>query len=275
MRVSIIIAAKEFRDGIRNRWIAAAILLLAGLTLAVAFLGSAPVGATNISSLAVTVASLASLSVYLVPLIALMLSFDAIVGEAERGTLLLLLAYPVSRWQLITGKFLGHFAILSVAIVIGYGATAMAVAMLTGTAAGDVTALIALVGSSILLGAVFLMLGYLLSALARERATATGLAIGTWLVMVLLYDLALIGILQADKSHVIGERIFAALLILNPADAFRVFNLTQFDSVSAVAGLGGLGVTSSLSPSLALGAMAAWAIAAGLLACICFGAQEQ
>ncbi len=274
MRVSIILAAKEFRDGIRNRWIAAAILLLASLTLAVAFLGSAPVGATNASSLAVTVASLASLSVYLVPLIALMLSFDAIVGEAERGTLLLLLSYPVSRWQLIAGKFLGHLSILTVAIVIGYGAAAVAVAMLTDTAASDITPLIALIGSAILLGAVFLMLGYLLSALARERATATGLAIGLWLVMVLLYDLALIGILQADKSHVIGERIFAALMILNPADAFRMFNLTQFDAVSAVAGLGGLGMTSFVSPSMALSAMAVWAIAAGLLACIRFGANE-
>ena len=42
-----------------------------------------------------TVVSLASLTVFLVPLIALLLAYDAIVGEAERGTLLLLLAYPV------------------------------------------------------------------------------------------------------------------------------------------------------------------------------------
>ncbi len=274
MRVSVILAVKEFRDGLRNRWIAAAVLLLAGLTLAVTFLGSAPVGTTSTTSLAVTVTSLSSLSVYLVPLIALMLSYDAIVGEAERGTLLLLLAYPVSRWQLIAGKFLGHLAILSVAIIIGYGAAAMAVAMLTDTAPGDLLALLALVGSSILLGAVFLMLGYLLSAFARERATAAGLAIALWLGMVLLYDLVLLGVLLADASHVIGERVFAGLLILNPADAFRVFNLTQFDSVSAVAGLAGPGMTSAASPTLALGAMAAWAIVAGLLAYIRFGASE-
>lgn len=275
MKVPFILAAKEFRDGIRNRWIAAAIFLLAGLTLAVALLGSAPVGTTNVSNLSVTVASLASLSVYLVPLIALMLSFDAIVGEAERGTLLLLLSYPVSRRQLIAGKFLGHLAILSVAIIIGYGGAAISVALLTGLKMGDLVALAALIGSSILLGSVFLMLGYLLSALARERATATGLAIGTWLVMVLLYDLALLGVLLADSSHVISERIFAVLLILNPADAFRVFNLAQFENVGAVAGLGGLGMTASVSPSLALGAMALWAIAAGIMACICFGAHEQ
>jgi len=275
MRTPIILAMKEFRDGIRNRWILAAILLLAGLTLAVSFLGSAPVGTTNASSLSVIVASLASLSVYLVPLIALMLSYDAIVGEAERGTLLLLLAYPVTRWQLIVGKFLGHLAILAVAIIIGYGAAAMAVVMFSDTGTRELLSLLALIGSSVLLGAVFLMLGYLLSALARERATAAGMAIGLWLAMVLLYDLALVGILMADTSHAIGEHLFAGLLLLNPADAFRVFNLTQFDSVGAIAGLGGLGMTSSVSPSLALSAMAVWAIAAGLLAYICFGAHEQ
>lgn len=274
MRIPLILAMKEFRDGMRNRWIAAAILLLTGLTLTVAFLGSAPVGSTGGTGLGITVASLSSLSVYLVPLIALMLSYDAIVGEAERGTLLLLLSYPVSRWQLIAGKFLGHLAILSLAIIIGYGAAALGVATFTGATASDYAALFALIGSSILLGAVFLMLGYLMSALAREHATAVGMAIGLWLAMVVLYDLVLLGILMMDDTHVIGEQIFSSLLILNPADAFRVFNLTQFDSVSIIAGLAGPGMTSAPSPYMALGAMAAWAVTAGLLVCLRFGRNE-
>ena len=50
-----------------------------------------------------------------------MLSFDALVGEFERGTMMLLLTYPVTRWQVIMGKFLGHVLILFVAILLGYG----------------------------------------------------------------------------------------------------------------------------------------------------------
>ena len=42
--------------------------------------------------LSVTVSSLTSLSVYLVPLVALLMSFDAVAGEVERGTLPLLLS---------------------------------------------------------------------------------------------------------------------------------------------------------------------------------------
>lgn len=273
MRVIATLALKEFRDGMRNRWVASAILLLAGLTLTVTFLGSAPVGTTGGSSLSIIVASLSSLSVYLVPLIALMLSYDAIVGEKEQGTLLLLLSYPVSRWQVILGKFSGHLAILSVAVLLGYGVAAGLPALADASAA-DHAALFALTGSSILLGAVFLMLGYLISAIAREHATAAGMAIALWLVMVVLYDLALLGFLLADSAHAISEQLLAGLMLLNPADAFRVFNLTQTGDVGSVAGMGGLGAASGLPSYAGLAAMAVWAAVAGLLAYLRFGAND-
>ena len=101
--------------------------------------------------------SLASLTIFLVPLIALLLSHDAIAGEAERGTLLLLLAYPVSRTAVILGKFAGQLAILAVATIIGYGVAAVAVGWNLGAASW--AAFAAMIGASILLGAVFLALG--------------------------------------------------------------------------------------------------------------------
>src|SRR3546814_18767082 len=85
-------------------------------------LGSTPTGTVGASPFGGVVVSLASLTIFLLPLLALLLSFDAVVGEAERGTLLLLLAYPVGRWQVVLGKFLGHASLLALATVIGYGA---------------------------------------------------------------------------------------------------------------------------------------------------------
>ena len=129
MRVLLEIARKEWRDGLRNRWVAAAVLLLAGLALLLALLGAAPAGSVKASALAVTLASLASLTVYLLPLIALMLAYDAVVGEAERGTLLLLLSYPVPRWAVILGKFVGHLGILALALLLGYGGPCLLIAL--------------------------------------------------------------------------------------------------------------------------------------------------
>lgn len=81
----LIIAAKEIHQAIRNRWVLAATLLLAGLALSLTFLGSAPTGNVGVRTLDVVVVSLSSLTIFLVPLIALLISHDAIVGEMERG----------------------------------------------------------------------------------------------------------------------------------------------------------------------------------------------
>ena len=98
------------------------------LILSLALLGSAPTGQVGVGELDVVIVSLTSLSIFLVPLIALLIAHDAIVGEAERGTLPLLLSYPVRRWQVIVGKFCGHVLILLFATIIGYGAAALALA---------------------------------------------------------------------------------------------------------------------------------------------------
>ncbi|MEN8108426.1 MAG: ABC transporter permease subunit [Pseudomonadota bacterium] len=236
-----VLAAKEIRDGLRNRWVAATILLLGSLALALSFLGSAPTGEIKAGVLEVSVVSLTSLSMYLLPLIALMLSFDALVGEFEHGTMLLLLTYPVARWQIVAGKFLGHTAILLVAIMVGYG-SALGVLILVGE--GDTTgwqAYAAMMASSLLLGCAFLAIGYLISSLARERAVATGAAVVIWLLLVVLYDLGLLSALMIDEGKYISEGLFSVLMLVNPADAYRLFNFTGFGEVGRLVGATGVG----------------------------------
>jgi Cu-processing system permease protein len=272
MRAAAIIAGKEIRDGLRNRWVLATTLLLGALALALAFLGSAPTGAVKVSPLAVTVVSLSSLTIFLLPLIALLLSYDAIVGEIERGTMALLLAYPVSRAAVILGKFIGHLVILAIATILGYGAAAAALGLAGGEAdAESWRAFAALVGSSILLGAVFVAIGYLVSVAARDRAAAGGVAIGIWLLFVLIYDMVLLGLLVADQGRMVTAGRLGWLLLLNPADAYRLLNLTGFANVSMIAGMAGLGAQSRLGPGLLVAALGCWtalplALAAALFA---------
>ncbi len=260
MKVLLVLAGKELRDGLRNRWVAAAILLLAALAASLAFLGSAPAGTVKASTLTVTVVSLSSLTVYLVPLIALMLSYDALVGEAEQGTLLLLLTYPVARWQVIAGKALGHGAILAIAILVGYGGVAAAITALDGVDAEGLVAFAVMMASSLALGLVFIGLGYLASALSRERATAAGLAVGLWLLLVVVYDLALVGLLVLDARQAIGGTLFSALMLLNPADAYRILNLTGSQAVGMAAGMVDLETAVRPATAATLAALAAWLV---------------
>ena len=252
------IANREFRDGLRNRWIAALILLLTTLSLSLYFLGSAPTGNIKASGLSVAVVSLASLSVYIIPLMALLLSFDALVGELERGTLLLLLTYPISRWQIVVGKFVGHMAILAFAILIGYGVTAVAIAFATGSSVDNWQAYLLMMLSSWMLGGIFIALGYLISAHTRARTTAVGIAVVVWLVAVLLYDLGLMALLLADKEQSINQNLFTWLMVTNPTDSYRILNLTGVDSVGQVAGMTDLGAKTNLGSTLLLSVMMAW-----------------
>src|SRR5690606_34254983 len=129
----LIIASKEIQEGLRNRWVLATTLLLAALALSMTFLGSAPTGSSVAASrLDIVIVSLSSLTIFLIPLIALLISHDAIVGEMERGTMLLFLSYPISRIQLVLGKFIGQLAIRPIAPLSGYGAAA-ATPMVAGT----------------------------------------------------------------------------------------------------------------------------------------------
>jgi Cu-processing system permease protein len=79
------IALKELRDRLRNRWVVAVALVFTVFALVIAFFGGAQQGAVGLRSIEFTITSLVSLVIYLLPLIALLLGFDAIVGERDRG----------------------------------------------------------------------------------------------------------------------------------------------------------------------------------------------
>jgi Cu-processing system permease protein len=271
----LVIAGVELRTALRNRWVLATTVLLATLALTLAFLGSAPTGTVGAGRLEVTVVSLASLTIFLVPLIALLLSYDAIVGEAERGTLLLLLAYPVARWQVVLGKFLGHSAVLAIATALGYGAAGLALGWsIESPDAQSWLALAAMIGSSVLLGMAFLALGYLVSIVARDRGMAAGLAIGIWLLLVLLYDMALLGVLVWDQGKTITVGVFNDLLLLNPADVYRLFNLSGFAKVSVFSGMSGLAQQAQFGRGILLAALGIWAAAPLLLAALLFRRKQ-
>ncbi len=275
MTAMVTIAGKEIREALRNRWVLAMTVLLAVLALSLALLGSAPAGTVEADRLSVTVVSLASLSIFLLPLISLMLSYDAVVGEVERGTLLLILAYPVSRWQLVLGKFLGHVVVLALATVVGYGVAGLIVGVtVDGVDANGWRDFGILIATSVLLGASFIAIGYLLSVLVRERATAAGLAVGVWLIFVLVFDLVLLGALVMDHGQRIGSELLNVLFLFNPADVFRILNLTGTSGASLLSGMGAAGAETGFEKGLLLAAMAAWIVAPLVAAGLIFRRRE-
>ncbi|MGE6528981.1 ABC transporter permease [Pseudomonas sp. NPDC077382] len=229
------IARKEFSDGLRNRWLLAISLLFAVLAAGIAWLGAAASGQLGFTSIPATIASLASLATFLMPLIALLLAYDAIVGEDEGGTLMLLLTYPLGRGQILLGKFVGHGLILALAVLIGFGCAMLAIAALVENI--EIGLLLWAFGrfmiSSTLLGWVFLSLAYVLSSKVGEKSSAAGLALGVWFLFVLVFDLVLLALLVLSEGK-FNPELLPWLLLFNPADIYRLINLSGFEGGNAM-----------------------------------------
>lgn len=266
MHATLTVAVKEYRDGLRNRWVLAATLLLAFFAVGLTYFGAAASGTVGVTSLATTIVSLASLAIFIIPLIALMLAYNTLVGEEEQGTLLLLLTYPLTRGQLLLGKFIGHAGILGTATVIGFGVAALLVAFETGDW-GDVLLWQAygfFILSSILLGCVFLALAQLISALSRESSFAAGVALVVWFWFVLIFDLLLLGLLVMSEGREGGWLSY--LLLLNPTDIFRLANLAGFEAARTYTGLVHIAVGPWFQPGALLAVLLAWVLVPLLLA---------
>ena len=245
-----VIAGQEWRTMGRNRWLLGSVLLMLGFAIFLAMVGAAPAGRTGASALEVLVVSLSTLGVYFVPLLGLLMGHDAVIAEAERGTLALTLSYPVTRDAFLAGKAASHAAVLCVAVVTGFGAAA-AIALLRAGARLDAQAAAAFLGlivSTFLLGLVFLLIGYAVSARVRERATAVGLAVAIWLFFVILYDLGVIGILVASAGK-LPNGLVRGLLLANPTDVYRLFNLEAVGGEKLAVGVTGAGVHLGLGPA--------------------------
>jgi Cu-processing system permease protein len=260
---AFVIAGKEFRDRIRNRWVLAVALIFALFALAIAYFGAAQQGEVGFRGIDVTVASLVSLVIYLVPLIALILGYDAIVGEKERGSLDLLLSMPITRFEILLGKFLGLSAALGSATALGFGAGMAALAAHLTTR--DAYHYLGFAGSAILMGMAFLSLSMLVSVLSLDRVRASGTAIGLWFFFVLIFDLVLMGVLVASQG-VLGSGVFGALLMLNPADVFRLLNIFSSEQVQNMYGLATVMPDTLTNPSVLVAVMLGWIIAPFLVA---------
>lgn len=253
-----VVASKEFWDRIRNRWVLAVATVFTAFALVIAYFGAAQQGMVGFHGIEVTIASLVSLVIYLIPLIALILGYDAIVGERERGSLDLLLSMPITRFELLFGKFCGLSGALAFSTLAGFGLVGLLLSYQVDTAS-----LLHYAGfmlSAILMGMAFLSMAVAVSVIATDRTSASGIAIALWFFFVLVFDLLLLGALVVTGGEYGGD-IFPYLLFLNPADIFRILNIFGLEEVRSLYGLATVFPESLANPWLLGTAMVMWIIA--------------
>ncbi len=217
----------EFLERSRDRWILVLTLLFILLSSGITLYGKAG----DMSQGEMVGPSLVTLSSLLIPLVGLLLGFDAVVGERERRTLNLLLSMPLHRWELIVAKFLGRFIPLAVAILAGI----LAAVLLLEDGYG--TVLLQLVVPSLLLGASFLALGIMVSSLVVRQATASSLLITIWFLLVFFYDLGILGALVLSDGA-LSKGLCSGLVVANPVGLYRVVMIRSFGGDDFFSGFG-------------------------------------
>ncbi len=226
-RVGRALIVHELQERLRDRWVILISILLALLASAVGLYGRGV--EADVAKL--TGPSLVTLASLLIPLVALVLSHDAIVGERERNTLGLLLSLPVGRYEVVIAKLIGRGLALAIAVGVG-----LAAAMLVSDRAGAST-LIALAGPTLLLGLAFLSLGLLISTCARRQVTAASAVVVGWFGLVFFYDLGLLGLLVLSDGG-LSQSMVSGLVVGNPAGLYRVQMMHAFAGPEVLQDLG-------------------------------------
>jgi Cu-processing system permease protein len=163
----------------------------------------------------------------------------------------------------LLGKYLGLATALAVSTVIGFGAALLPLATQLGS--NDMYHYLGFVLSAILMGMAFLSLSMLVSVLAPDRMRASGAAIALWFFFVLIFDLLVTGALVVSKGS-LSSSVFGALLMLNPADVFRLLNIFSSEQVQRMYGLATVMPDNLTSPLVLSAIMLGWIVAPFLIA---------
>ena len=260
----IVLIQKELRDARYNRWFLLYAIAFAALSLALAWFALSGAGNYGLAGFGRTSASLINLVLLIVPLMGLTLGALSLAGEREKGTLIYLMAQPLSQLELLLGKFIGMALALMAALGLGFGLTGLLIAISGGGT--ELRTYVVLLLLSCLLAVASLSVGFLISALVSSSATAVGLALFLWLLLVFFGDLGLMGTAVVLKLNV--NQLFAAALA-NPLQLFKlasVLNLHQNLEVLGPAGIYAMRTYGDrLLPAL-IGLMFLWVIVPLLLA---------
>ena len=212
-----VIAADEYRRALESRWLFGFAVVLAALILGLSFFGLAQGRETGFQGFARVTLSLMNLVLFMVPLTGLVLGVTSMASAG--GSLPLLLAQPVGRGEVLLGKFAGLAAALTVAQAAGFGGGGAVVAFYAGV--DQVPGYLVLMALSFLLGWLTIAVALCLAAIWPDRLRAMSAALLLWLLMVVAYDLVILGTTAVLHGVPLQAVLFPALLV-NPVDLCRV-----------------------------------------------------
>lgn len=171
--------------------------------------------------------SITTVMLIIVPLVSVVYATTYYFNASEFTELLV--SQPISRKNILMGKYLGISAAILGAFLLGIGVPILLfAASITGFT-------IILTGS--LLTLCFISLAFLSSVLMRDKAKGIGLALMIWFYCSIIFDGLVLVFLFAFSDYPL-EKILIAITAFNPIDLARILILLQID-IAALMGYTG------------------------------------
>jgi Cu-processing system permease protein len=261
MRLAAIglLCRREVRGSLRQRWSIVGAIAFATLAVAVAHLGMSGAAQWGVSAFDRTSAALLNLVLLFVPLLTLPLGATSFSAESEDGTLAYLVAQPLTRAEIFTGKLCGLLAAMTLSLSIGFGCAAI---MLGWSGGVSIQAFATMAAGAWLLGVTSTAIGVLLSVAARSRSRAMAAAVGAWLLLVFLCDF---GVLALAATQALGAEALFGISLVNPLQAVKMLSALSISERLEILGPVGVHAVRELGrPALAAllcATLAAWTLA--------------
>ncbi|MEO8949135.1 MAG: ABC transporter permease subunit [Mucilaginibacter sp.] len=205
-------------DIVRSKVLLAYTLLLLAISLTI-FMSDADVTKGLVS--------ITTVILIIVPLVSIVYATTYYFNASEFTELLV--SQPISRRNILLGKYIGISSSILVAFIIG---VCIPVCLFAFSATG-----ITLMASGCLLTLSFVSLAFLTSTITRDKAKGIGLALMLWFYFSIIFDGLVLLFLYQFSDYPL-EKAMIVLTALNPIDLARILILLQLD-ISALMGYTG------------------------------------
>jgi len=184
---TLAVAKKDFKDVRRAKTLWLVIGLLGLISGLLAYVFNGPTGTPDSEVVQDLFYSVAGINAILLPIVVLVATYLAIAGERESGSIKFLLGLPNSRRDVVLGKLLSRFGMVTVAVAVMF-VVALIIALVR-FAVFPIGVFVGVFAMTVLYGGVFVGVAVAVSALTSSRSRAVAGAVGTYFVSILVFFL--------------------------------------------------------------------------------------
>ncbi len=231
MKNLLLIAKLDIKESTRSKWFFVYLLVFGGLMALFFITGitdSVVMGFTGLSRLLLVYMQV---TIVILPIFILITTVKSISGDRESAILEYMLSFPVSLKDYYWGKIVGRFFIVFFPVFL-----ALVLGVVWGVfKGGDLPWKMLFVYSAFLFSmcAVFLGIAFFVSTIVKSHDVALGASFVIWITLLAFIDIALIGLMLANRW---SDDFIISLALLNPLEVFRVGAISLFDPELTVMG---------------------------------------